>query len=53
MNINLAIAAFLLVCPLATADDPPVIPAKPIAEKKELLFSDDFEGPSPPRYGIR
>jgi len=47
MNINFALAAFLLVCPLATADDPPVIPAKPIAEKKELLFSDDFEGAEP------
>jgi hypothetical protein len=29
------------------AADLPAIPAKPIAEKKELLFSDDFEGAEP------
>jgi hypothetical protein len=43
MNIKLAALALLL----AAADDPAGVPAKPIAEKKELLFSDDFEGAEP------
>src|SRR4051794_14902074 len=30
-----------------SAADLPTIPAKPIAQKKELLFSDDFEGAEP------
>jgi hypothetical protein len=47
MNVRLALAALLLAAPAALADDPPAIPAKPIAEKKELLFSDDFEGSEP------
>ena len=47
MNINFGIAAFLLLSSAVVADDPPVIPAKAIAEKKELLFSDDFEGTEP------
>src|SRR5215831_15241438 len=45
MNINLSCAALFLLC--AFADDPAAIPAKPIAEKKELLFSDDFGGAEP------
>jgi hypothetical protein len=40
-------AAFFLVALSAFADDPVAIPAKAIAEKKELLFSDDFEGAEP------
>ena len=44
MNIRYVLAAVLLAAPAAAADDPP---AKPIAEKKELLFSDDFEGAEP------
>jgi len=44
MNIRYVLAAVLLAAPVAAADDPP---AKPIAEKKELLFSDDFEGAEP------
>jgi len=39
-----ALAAFFLVATSVLADDKPPIPEKPIAEKKELLFSDDFEG---------
>lgn len=35
-----------LAMPLAAADLPSV-PAKPIAKKKELLFSDDFQTPKP------
>ena len=37
---------FLLTAPLFAADLP-AIPAGPIAEKKDLLFSDDFEGAQP------
>ncbi|HEX7899888.1 MAG TPA: hypothetical protein VF950_19115 [Planctomycetota bacterium] len=44
MNMRYALAAVLLAAPAAAADEPP---AKPIAEKKELLFSDDFEGAEP------
>ncbi len=47
MNTRLLLAPFLLVSTTAIAADLPVIPAKPIAEKKELLFSDDFEGAEP------
>jgi hypothetical protein len=48
MNLRFAVAAaVLLAAPAAVADDPPAIPAKPIAEKKELLFSDDFQGAEP------
>ncbi|HUR38952.1 MAG TPA: hypothetical protein VM222_05640 [Planctomycetota bacterium] len=47
MNLRLALAALLLSAPAALADDKPPIPEKPIAEKKELLFSDDFEKAEP------
>jgi hypothetical protein len=47
MSLRLALTAVLLGSPIALADDPPAIPAKPIAEKKELLFSDDFQGAEP------
>ena len=47
MNITLRILPLLLLCAPAFADDPPAVPAKPIAEKKELLFSDDFQGAEP------
>lgn len=40
-------SALLILAGSALADDPAVIPAKPIAEKKELLFADDFEGAEP------
>ena len=46
MNTRLLLPAVLLAAP-AVAADPPAIPEKPIAEKKELLFSDDFEGAEP------
>jgi hypothetical protein len=45
--MNIKIAALLLLSTSALADDPPAVPAKPIAEKKELLFSDDFQGAEP------
>ncbi|MEI6712627.1 MAG: hypothetical protein WCO60_02680 [Verrucomicrobiota bacterium] len=41
------LAASLLVTTAAFAVDLPAIPAEPIAKKKELLFSDDFEGAEP------
>ena len=47
MNTSMPLAALLILSTAAFADDPAVIPAKPIAEKKELLFSDDFEGAEP------
>lgn len=50
MNIRLAAAAFLLgaLSSLpAVAADRPAVPEQSIAEKKELLFSDDFEGATP------
>lgn len=45
MRTLLGLALLLLV----PADDPAVIPAKSIAEKKELLFSDDFEAAERPK----
>jgi hypothetical protein len=47
MNRYLLFAPFLLLSATAFAADLPAIPAKSIAEKKELLFSDDFEGAEP------
>jgi hypothetical protein len=47
MNLRLALAALILSAPAALADDKPPLPEKPIAEKKELLFSDDFEKAEP------
>jgi len=46
---KLSLAALLaFTSSWAVAADPPSIPAKPIAVKKELLFSDDFEGTQRP-----
>src|SRR5580693_2714070 len=42
MNARLLFLPFLVATVALAADRPP-IPASPIAEKKELLFSDDFE----------
>src|SRR5437667_7886038 len=47
MNIRFQAAVFFLIAGSALADDPPAIPARSIAERKELLFSDDFEGAEP------
>src|SRR5436190_18869613 len=43
MNIRLTFAAFIVINASSWAADLPAIPAEPIARKKELLFSDDFE----------
>jgi hypothetical protein len=47
MQRLLFIALILLTLSVAQAADLPKIPAKPIAEKKELLFTDDFESITP------
>ena len=47
MNMRLFLAPFFLLSTTAFAADLPAIPSKSIAEKKELLFSDDFEGAEP------
>ena len=44
MNIRPLLAPFLLISAATFAADLPKIPSKPIAEKKELLFSDDMNG---------
>jgi len=44
MNIRLLLSPLLLISAAAFAADAPKIPAKPIAEKKELLFSDEMNG---------
>src|SRR5688500_3697595 len=40
-------ASFLLLAATAVAADLSAVPTQPIAEKKELLFSDDFESAEP------
>ena len=47
MNPRLLLALFFLATATAFAADLPAIPAESIANKKELLFSDDFEGSEP------
>src|SRR5215211_4758209 len=42
-------ASLLLLAAPALAADLSAVPAGPIAEKKDLLFSDDFEGAEPAR----
>jgi hypothetical protein len=43
MNLRLLIVPTFLFATAALAADLPEIPSEPIAKKKELLFSDDFE----------
>src|SRR4051794_10648744 len=47
MKTPLLLAPFFLVAAHALAADLPAVPAKPIAAKKELLFSDNFQGTEP------
>jgi hypothetical protein len=48
MKTRLLVLSLVLgMAPLAVAADPPSVPDQPIAVKKELLFSDDFEGAEP------
>ena len=44
MNMRIFLALSFLITAAAFAADLPAIPAESIAKKKELLFSDDFEG---------
>jgi len=43
----------LLLATVAHAATPPAIPASPIAEKRGLLFADDFAGPEPAKVWHR
>ena len=47
MRKSFFLAPFFVSAAQALAADLPPIPARPIAEKKELLFSDDFESAEP------
>jgi hypothetical protein len=47
MNLRLLLGPCFLITTAAFAADLPAIPAESIAKKKELLFSDDFEGAEP------
>ena len=47
MKIPILVTSLFLITLAALAADLPVIPAESIAKKKELLFSDDFEGAEP------
>ncbi len=53
MKIRLSLISFCFTSLCLSAADLPAIPAKPIAEKKELLFSDDFEGKEPAKVWHR
>ena len=44
MNMRLLVIPFLVLTSAAVAADLDTVPAKPIAHKKEMLFSDDFQG---------
>src|SRR3954470_6435338 len=48
-HVRILLALSSLVTSAAVAADRPAIPAQSIASKKELLFSDDFEGAEPAR----
>src|SRR5258706_593415 len=47
--MRIQLTALFLVAQAAIAAELPSIPTKPLAEKKELLFSDDFEGTERPK----
>ena len=47
MKTHHLLAPLFLITTTALAADLPAIPAGPIAQKKELLFSDDFQGATP------
>ncbi len=47
MKTRFTLAALFLSTAIAQAADLPPVPEKPLAEKKELLFSDDFKSATP------
>lgn len=49
MHLRPFLALSCLIASVAFSADLPAIPDGPIAQKKELLFSDDFEGAEPAR----
>jgi hypothetical protein len=53
MNIRALLALSLLITSASVAADLPAIASEPIAKKKELLFSDDFEGAEPAKVWHR
>ena len=53
MNRHFFFVPFFLFTASALAADLPPIPAEPIAEKKELLFSEDFESAEPAKVWHR
>ncbi|KAF0181411.1 MAG: hypothetical protein FD161_84 [Limisphaerales bacterium] len=53
MNMRLLLALSFLVTSAAFAADLPSIPAAAIAKKKELLFSEDFQGSTPDKVWHR
>ena len=53
MNLRPFLALSCLITSAAFAAELPSIPAKSIAQKKELLFSDDFEGATPAKVWHR
>jgi hypothetical protein len=46
-NTRVIVAAFTVINIAAVAAELPPVPAEPIAKKKDLLFSDDFENAQP------
>jgi hypothetical protein len=53
MNVCSHLTLALLFAASAAAAELPAIPTEPIAKKKELLFSDDFEGTEPAKVWHR
>lgn len=53
MNLRLILVALSVTTSAALAAPLPAIPAGPIAKKKELLFSDDFQGAGPAKVWHR
>src|SRR5678815_783893 len=47
MNLRSFLALACIITSTVFAADLPTIPAEPSAKKKELLFSDDFQGSEP------
>jgi hypothetical protein len=47
MNLRSLLALTCLITSTVVAADLPTIPAEPVAKKKDLLFSDDFQGSEP------
>lgn len=53
MHLRLLAALTSLLTAAALAAELPAVPTQPIAKKKELLFSDDFEGAEPAKVWHR